>query len=182
MTAVVQLTPTSVGISMDFMRRSAPELARDIVCQLDTAANLAKAYGLTDAQWQVLRAWPAFRQLVKDTNEELGGSAGTLERARRKAALSVAEFVVQDMATISGDPKVNARDRIAAGQLLVDIGGVSAKTQQALATAGAPAGYGGALIQIFLPDGNQLHVGAAPPEESQLPVIEGEAKRIEGGA
>lgn len=173
--SIVQMTPTSVGITMSFMRRQAPELARDIVCQLDCAANLAASYGLEPTQWEVLKVWPAFRQMVQEANEELGGSAGTLERARRKAALAVAEMVVQDMATISGDPKVSPRDRINAAQLLTDIGAVTAKQQIAAASGGA--GFGGALIQIVMPNGAQLQIGEAAPEE-KLP-IEGEATRIE---
>ncbi len=175
--SIVQMTPTSVGITMNFMRRQAPELARDIVCQLDRAANLAASYNLTPTQWEVLRVWPAFRQMVQEANEELGGSAGTLERARRRAALAVAEVVVQDMATISGDPKVAARDRINAAQLLADIGAVTAKQQAVVAGAGG-VGFGGALIQIVMPNGSHMQIGEAEPEP-KLAVIEGQATRIE---
>lgn len=170
-------TPTVVGISMEFMRRKAPELARDIVCQLDGAANLAKSYGLNDVQWEVLRGWPAFRQMIQEASEELGGSAGTVERARRKAALAVSEVGITDMATLMGDPKVSARDRIAAFDQLKDIGGLGSKQQAAAASVGLPMGFGGALIQIVMPNGAQLQVGA--PDDPALPAIEGESTRVE---
>lgn len=173
---IEQLTPTAVGISLDFMRRRAPELARDIVCRLDSAANLAASFGLSATQWVVLKTWPAFRQMVQEANEDLGGSAGTLERARRKAALAVSELVIQDMATISGDHKVAARDRIAAANVLVEVGAVSAKQQIAAGASGAV--FGGALIQIVMPNGTQLHVGEQEAEP-QLPAIEGTAVRVE---
>lgn len=177
---MVQATPLDVGIPTDFLRRRAPELARDIVSGLDGAAKLAATYGLTPPQWEVLKTWPAFRQLVAEIREELGGSAGTLERAQRRARLAVAEFVVHDMAVISGNDKVAAKDRIAAAEVLVDIAGASAKIQQTAAATGLPVGGfgGGPLIQIVMPDGARLNVGEAAPVPS-LPVIEGAAVRIE---
>jgi hypothetical protein len=181
--SVVQISPSAVAISPDWMRRRAPELARDIVCQLDTAANLAKAYGLSDTQWLVLKVWPAFIQMVKDANEELGGSAGVTERARRKAALAIAEVGVQDMATIMGDPKANARDRIAAFDQLKDVAVMGAKQQVAAASAagtGSAGGFLGPLIQINMPNGASLSIGEVEPIANHLPVIEGEATKVEG--
>jgi len=158
MNAVVQLSPSAVGIDPGFMRRTAPELARDIVCQLDTAANLAAGRGLTPNQWLVLKVWPAFVQMVKDANEELGGSAGTGERARRKAALAISEVGVQDMAGIMGDLRASPRDRIAAFDQLKDVAGLNGKQVAAGAGAqGAPAA--GPLINIVLPGGVQVSVG-----------------------
>lgn len=179
---VVHVAPSSVGIAPDWMRRRAPELARDIVCQLDTASNLAKAYALTDIQWLALKVWPAFVQMVKDANEELGGSAGVTERARRKAALAVAEVGVQDMATLMGDSKVSPRDRIAAFDQLKDIAVLGSKQQIAAAAAvggGGATAFGGALIQIIMPNGAQLNVGEVEPAGSGLPVIEGEVVPVE---
>lgn len=177
---MVQVSPTDVGIAPDFLRRKATELARDIVCGLDRPAKLAEQYGLTPDQWEVLKAWPAFRQLVAEINEELAGSAGTLERAQRRARLAVAEFVVHDMAVISGDPKVAAKDRIAAAEVLVEVAGASAKVQQTAAATGLPVGGfgGGPLIQIVMPDGAKLNVGEAAAAPT-LPPIEGESIRVE---
>lgn len=170
-TTMSNLSPSDVGITPEFLRRKGPELARDIVCQLDSASKLAASYGISPEQWVVLRSWPAFIAMVKQANEDLGGPSGTIEKARRRAALAVSEVVVQDMATISGDPKAHARDRIAAANLLADIGGVTAKQQAALAGAGGTA-YGGPLIQIVMPGGERLNVGVAPVESR--PAIEGE--------
>lgn len=180
MSDIVQLTPNAANISMDFMRRRAPDLARDIVCRLDTDENLALQYGLSEAQWMILKAWPAFKQMLREANEELGGSAGTGERARRKAALAIAEVGVVDMATIMGDPKANQRDRIAAFDQLKDVAMLGSKQQAAAAAVGAPVGgFGGPLIQIVLPTGSTLNVGEADLTPQIAPAIEGEATRIE---
>ena len=170
----LSITPASVGISPDWLRRKGPELARDIVCQLDTAPNLALSYGLDANQWAVLKDWHAFRQMVAEANEELSGSAGTPERARRKAALAVAELGIVDMAAIMGDPKASHRDRIAAFGELKDIGMLGSKVQAAVVAGAAPAaGFGGALIQIVVPNGGTVNIGEAEPVAPLIP-IEGE--------
>lgn len=180
MDIVQQLSPGAANIAPDFMRRRAPELARDIVCQLDTPENLARHYGLTDTQWIVLKNWPSFIQLMRETTEELAGSAGTPERARRKAALAISEVGVHDMAVIMGDSKSSPRDRIAAFDQLKDIAGLGAKQVAAsIASTGASV-FGGALIQIVMPNGAQLNVAEAEPEPKLLPAIDGEATRVEG--
>jgi len=174
----LSITPVTVGISPDWLRRKGPELARDIVCKLDTASNLAIAAGLNDQQWSVLKNWPAFQQMVAEANEELSGSAGTPERARRKAALAIAEIGVVDMATIMGDGKANHRDRIAAFEQLKDIAMLGSKQQAAVAATGAPVGYGGPLIQIVVPNGATLNIGEAEPVAPLVPVLEGKATEV----
>lgn len=177
----VQLSPGDVGVSNAFWKRQALELARDIVCGLDSAANLAKAYQLNDMQWLVLQQWPAWQRLMAEVSEELAGTAGTLERARRRAALSVAEFVVADMTDISGDPKVSPQHRIAAANVLVEVGHAGAKQQGAAASVGAVGSYG-ALIQIIMPNGSEINVAAAPvvtPLVDELAAIEGEFSYVE---
>lgn len=171
----LSITPATVGISPDWLRRKGPELARDIVCQLDSPDNLAAAYGLNANQWSVLKGWHAFRQMVAEANEELSGSAGTPERARRKAALAVAEVGIVDMATIMGDPKANHKDRIAAFDQLKDIAMLGSKVQAGVIAGAAPvAGFGGALIQIVVPNGGTVSIGEAAPVAPILPAIEGE--------
>ena len=160
MTVPLVPTPLSVGITAEFMRRQAPELARDIVCQLDGAANLASSYGLAPEQWAVLRTWPAFKEMVRTAQEELGGPSGAAERARRKAALAVDAFGITDMATIMGNPKAADKDRIAAFKELREVGAIDGKN----ALAAAQAGLAGPLVVINLGDGKQLSVGVEPIE------------------
>jgi hypothetical protein len=170
----LSITPASVGISPEWLRRKGPELARDIVCQLDTPANLAFSYALDANQWSVLKDWPAFRLMVAEANEELSGSAGTPERARRKAALAIAEVGVIDMAAIMGNPKASDKDRIAAFGELKDIGMLGSKQQAAVVATGGAVGYGGPLIQIVVPNGGTVTIGEAEPVAPLLPAIEGE--------
>lgn len=159
------------------MQRKAAELARDIVLGLDTPDNLAAQYGLTSTQWMVLRLWPAFIKLITDSKEELAGPTGVQERARRRAQLAVSEFAVLDMATIMGDQKASNRDRIAAANVLVDIGGMSAKVAAAAAAGNSPAAvFGGPLIQIITPDGTSL--GIVAPTHDPIAAIADKTKIV----
>lgn len=183
MTSVaLQLSPGDVGVGATFWKRQALELARDIVCGLDSPANLARAYQLTDMQWLCLQQWPAWQRIMNEVNEELAGTAGTLERARRRAALSVAEFVVQDMTEISGDPKVSPQHRIAAANVLVEVGHAGAKQQAGAAASVGAVGAYGALIQILMPNGAEINVAPAPviaPLVADLEALEAEYSYVE---
>lgn len=170
------LAPSAVGISLDFMRRGVAELARDIVCGVDSPDNLAYSFGLTQLQWQTLQEWPGWIQLLAEIREELGGTAGTAERARRRAAIAMSEFLIKDMATIAGNENASNRDRIAAAEFVKDVSGLSAKVQQAAAAAvGAPSGgfSSGPLIQIVVDGKATLTVNEAPALPPPAPIIEG---------
>lgn len=156
-------SPLQAGITADFLRRRAPELARDIVAQLDGAANLAKSYGLDEHQWAVLRQSPAFRDMLVIAHEDLSGPAGIAERTRRKAAMAIEKFGVVDMATILGDEKVSAQARIAAFSELKDVAGLG--KQQTAMTA---PGTSGPLISIhYHAAGQEKLVEFAPAIEHE---------------
>jgi uncharacterized protein YutE (UPF0331/DUF86 family) len=167
------ITPTGAGVPEDFFKRKAADLAADIVCEIDTAANLARKYGLDDVQWDCLRAWPAFRKIIAQAYEELSGPAGVHERAKRKAALAIESVGILDMATIMGDKKALPKDRISAFNALKEVGAMDGKSALAAAQAGM-AGVGGPLIQIFFP--NQpapINIGV------QEPIIDAQYTQVE---
>lgn len=145
----VPLDPLSCGIPREFMRRQAPELARDIVAQLAPASKLAEMYGLTTDQWEALKNWPSFRELVATTQMELGGSLGVYERIKRKAALALDTVGVLDVVALAGDAKVTPKDRLAAIDTLKELAGAG---KASVSAAGAVVG-GGPLIQIVMPGG-----------------------------
>lgn len=165
-------TPIEAGISRDFMLNTAPELAKDIVLQIGSARELAVGhYNLSDAQWEVLKGWPAFRELIARANEELAGAVGMSERIRRQARYALATGGIAQMAGVMHSPKATPQNIIKAGEVLSEIGGVNTKSST---PAGAVINSGGSLISISFSGGRPVQVGVNAP-------IEGEATRVESG-
>lgn len=162
-------TPLSAGVTMEFLRRQAPELAKDIVAQIAGAKELAtKHYALSEAQWDVLRVSPHFQQLVQRAMEELAGPLGMSEKIRRMARYGLAEGAMLDLFGIIANEKHGAQHRIKGIELAAEIAGVNAKT---MGTGGAVVSHG-PLVQIQFSGGREVTVGVNQP-------IDGEAKRIE---
>lgn len=155
--------PLAAGVDLQFLRTRAPELARDIVCELDSAASLAASYGLSPAQWDALRASPGFRQLVIDAKREISGPQGVTERIRRKAQLMLDQGGLLDLGGILSDPKASSAARVSAFSELREIAGITKESNKGL-NGGVSAP--GPLIVINLPGAAPMHVGGN--------VIEGE--------
>lgn len=163
MTAVAHpapVSPSSVNIDPEFMRKAAPELARDIVARIDTASALAANAGLSPEQWEVLRHWPGFTELVKQAMTEMAGSLGVHERIKRKAAMVLDQVGILDAATLAGDPKVTPAVRVNALEFLKDVAEVGSKHKAGFAGGG---GGGGPLIVINLPGQQPVAIDVAKP-------------------
>lgn len=162
MTALTPTSPLSAGISLEFLRRKAPELAKDIVTQIAGARDLATGfYGLTDAQWDVLRHWDGFRDLLRQASEELSGPLGIAERIRRQARYGLAEGGIADLFGIIGDTKVAAQHRIKGVEVASEIGGITGRVSGPV--GGSGVGGGGPLVTIIMPDGRSLGIGVSQP-------------------
>lgn len=158
-------SPLKAGITLDFMAKTAPSLARDIVLQLDSAHALAAAYGLSPEQWDVLRVAPAFRKMVEAAMSDLSGSKGLDEKIKLQSQMALANGGVLDLAVMASNPAVPFSVRKGCHELLGEFAGVGAKAKQ----SSMGAGYSGPLIRIFLPgSAGTISVG------NSQPVIEGE--------
>lgn len=174
MTALTAQSPLSVGVSLDFMRRKAPELAKDIVTRIAGARELATGYyGLSDAQWDTLRQWDGFKELMRQAGEELSGPLGIAERIRRQARYGLSEGGIADLFGIISDPKAAAQHRIKGIEVASEIGGITGRT---MGPVGGGVGGGGPLVTIIMPDGRSLGIGSSQPaiEGSAFPVLPSE--------
>lgn len=170
MTALAAITPLSVGISQEFMRRAAPELAKDIVLQIGTARELAIGhYNLTDAQWDVLRQWAPFRALIAQAAEELAGPMGMNERIRRQARYALAMGGIADVVRVTSSEKTAAQHVLKGAEVLAEIAGVNTKST----SIGGQIASSGPLVSIVFSGGREVTVGVNP-------VIEGESSRVGG--
>lgn len=163
---IAQLSPLDVGITMQFMKKQAPQLAQDIVLELEAASKLAASRGLTDIQWDVLRIWPAFVQMVRDAKEELSGYNGQAVKAQRKAVLYMAELGVNDLADIAGDAKATNSDKLKAIEQLREVAGMVGKGSGSSSSVPLPLGGGSTgegFIIINMPSSTDNLPGEAPP-------------------
>ena len=99
----VQLSPGDVGVERTFWKRQALELAKDIVCGLDSPSNLAKAAGLNDMQWIVLQQWPAWKRLMSEVNEELDDSPELLNSDPYEAWIMKIEHITDFSELLSAE-------------------------------------------------------------------------------
>lgn len=121
---LLQSTPLDVGIERDFLTRKAPELAYDIAIGLDGASNLAASYGLDPHQWDVLRQWPAFREMVKECVKESSGASGARERIRRKAEAMLENVVLMDLGVLMGDSKTTSSVKVDVANTISTLAGM----------------------------------------------------------
>lgn len=164
MTLPATVTPLSMGISQEFMRKAAPELAKDIVLQIGSARELAVGhYNLTEEQWLVLKGWGPFRALIAQANEELAGQMGMTERIRRQSRYALAMGGIADLAGVSSNAKTAPQHVIRAVEALAEIGGVTGKTMTS--TGGVISS--GPLVHIQFAGGRELVVGVNAPIEGQ---------------
>lgn len=169
---------TISGIDEDWLRERAPLLAWDIVAQIDKGEKLAtELYGLTLDQWEWLRRSPHFQSMVQKTLGDLGGPAGTVEIAKRKAALAIEQAGVLNLAQIVGNDRLPAPARVAAYKELRETAGISSAGAAANPNAGT-AGSGGPLVVIQMGVRGVMQVGTIVPPE-QPAAIEGTGVRVE---
>lgn len=161
MTLPAVVTPMSTGITQEFLHKVAPELARDIVLKIGGAKELAtQFYSLTEEQWNALKAWPQFQKLVETAQEEFAGPLGMAEQIRRQARYALAMGGITDVVRVTSNPKSLPQHVLKGVEVLAEIGGINVKSA---AQAGAVMSSG-PLVQIIMPNGNELSVGLPPIE------------------
>jgi hypothetical protein len=151
---------------MTFMRQRASRLAFDIVLGLEDASKLATDFGLTEIQWDVLRQWPSFVQMVRSAQEELTGYSGTAVKAQRQAALVMAEVGVMTLSEIMLNKSATNGDRLDAMKQITELSGITskaaAKSGSLPVAEGSGGTVGGPLIAIHMPDPAKVTVKEAP--------------------
>ena len=130
------------GVELDWLQRSAPALARDIVLGVGSAAGLAQQYGLTPGQWDALRITDFFKGLVSGAVTDLKGKDARSESIRVKALYTVDTVGVISLAEIVTNPNTSSGAKIDAMKELKDLAGLSKKDAVQGATILQP------LIQI----------------------------------
>jgi len=110
-------------------------IAAELAAGLSDAASVRERYGISQAQWDVLKASPVFRRMLAEAVRELRGDLNAGNRIQKKADI-VLEDAIPAYDSMIHNPDVPAQARIDAGKLLAQLAGRTAKQGE----GGAPAG------------------------------------------
>ena len=155
-----QITPTSplvAGLPADWLIRKGPELARRIVAKIAGARELALDYGLTEAQWDAVKASPYFRRLVADAQEESMSAAGIADRLRLKAMLILDQGGLLDMAGLLADAKVSPNVR---ANVFGELAAVAGLNKGKDSGGGGASQVGSGPLVVIQMANQQINVGA----------------------
>lgn len=136
-------------------------IAAELAAGLSDAAAVRERYGISQAQWDVLKASPVFRNMLAEAVRELRGDLNAGNRIQKKADI-VLEDAIPAYDSMIHNKDVPAQARIDAGKLLAQLAGRTAKQ----GTDGAPAG-GGFTLNINLGGGREKLV----IDGKNLPVV-----------
>lgn len=136
-------------VSLDLSNLSA-HIAAELAAGLSDAAAVRERYGISQAQWDILKKSPVFRNMLSDAMKSLSGDLNAGNRIQKKADI-VLEDAIPAYDSMIHDAAIPAQARIDAGKLLAQLAGRTAKTGE----GGAPAGSGFTL-NINLGDKEKL--------------------------
>jgi hypothetical protein len=142
----VQLPGADVGLDLSSLNA---HIAAELAAGLSDAAAVRERYGISQAQWDVLKASPVFRGMLGEAVRELRGDLNAGNRIQKKADI-VIEDAIPAYDSMIHNSDIPAQARIDAGKLLAQLAGRTAKQGE----GGAPAG-GGFTLNINLGGGRE---------------------------
>lgn len=140
-------------------------LAADIAAGLTDRESILYQYSMTAEQWELLKATPMFRAMLKEKMRELRGLQGASGRIKMRAAIACEDSVAQ-LYDIAHDRAISAATRVSAISLMSKLAGVD-KPDDIGGGGGGPS----FMVNINI-GGNQHEVATA----SNLRTIEGQAE------
>lgn len=138
----VMVPGTEVTLSLDDLKA---QIAADLAAGLADADGIKKTYGISDAQWDVIRKNPMFRSMLKEAIERLGGGLNANKRITLKSEV-VLEDSIGVLYEIAHDKGAQAASRIDAVKTMAQLTGRNQKE-------GAASGGGGFNLVLNLGNG-----------------------------
>lgn len=115
------LSPPGTGIDIRLSKLSA-HMAAEIAAQLSDADTIRERYGISDAQWEVLRKSPAFRNMVEESLKQFSGDLNATARVKLKSGIAL-EDTIEDLYQMVKSPDTPAPSRVEAAKFLSRISG-----------------------------------------------------------
>jgi hypothetical protein len=154
----VTVPGTGTSIELGDLKAS---IAAELAAELCGPEDIRKRYGLTVAQWNLLKTNSVFRAMLKDALVTWRGSLAAGARITKKAEIML-EDTMPELYGLARNVTVPSGERIKAIQTLADLAGRSAKTQ---APTGAAAQGFTLNIQFSDNKSNVTIDGKATPSE-----------------
>lgn len=109
------------------------QVAIELAARLSDAGAIRQRYGISDAQWEVLRRNPTFKSMLVEAIQNLQGDLNSAKRVKLKSSAALEDSVLT-LYAMAHDPEIPAAARIEAIKLLHSLSGQNAK--EGAATAG----------------------------------------------
>lgn len=153
------VVPEGTETPLDLFALSA-QIAAELAAGLSDAASVRERYGISEAQWNVLKANPAFKNLLREALRTWRGDMNAGQRITKKAEI-ILEDALPVLDSIAHNTDHPPLARIEAVKHMGVLAGRSQKTD------GGPAG-GGFVLNINISDDKKITVG------QELPALEHE--------
>lgn len=114
-----------------------PQIAAELASGLATPASVCEQYGLSDAQWEVLRTNKAFRKMLTEALQVWRGDMNAGQRITKKAEIALEESIMV-LDTLAHSTHVSPGDRIDAIKQLESL---AQRKQKEGAVAGVGGGF-----------------------------------------
>jgi hypothetical protein len=150
---------TETSLPLDALKAT---IAMELAAGLTTAAGVKERYGISEAQWSILRRTPVFRNMLREAIEKLGGDTNAGARIKLKADVLL-EDNLGILDEIANDRDAQSNARIEAVKTMAQLAG---RTQKE-ATQGGGAGSFNLQIVIGEQAVNVTGLPSNPPLEHQ---------------
>jgi hypothetical protein len=139
---------TDTALPLDALKAT---IAMELAAGLSDAAGVKSRYGISEAQWAVLKRTPMFRSMLKEALERLAGDTNAGARIKLKS-----DVLLEDNLTvldeIANDRDAQSQARIEAIKTMAQLAGRSQKE----ATQGG--GAGAFSLNIIIPGAGEVKV------------------------
>jgi hypothetical protein len=110
---------------MSDIQALSPQIAAELAAGLSTKEEICARYEIAPEQWDVLRANPIFRNMVREAMQRFTGDLNSASRTRLKASI-LYEDTLPDLYHMVKDNMIPATSRVEAAKILGKTAGLDA--------------------------------------------------------
>jgi len=140
------VTLPSTGVNLTLSNLHA-QIAAELAAGLCDADGAKERYGISDAQWELMRSNPTFRAMLTEALQTWGGELNAGQRITKKSEI-VLEDAIPILDSIAHSPDIHPSVRIEAIKQMESLTG--RKTKEAVGGGGV-----GFTLQINIGDGKR---------------------------